>query len=161
YAADVILQLGVHEFGDQFKERSIEIAKARHQFHYRGTHHFSIVGRGEEGLRGARGQRPPGLHVYPSVPTLLTHLSYRAPERESARASVPLGTAALTTPRRSVPGLVGPPRRAAEAHAVTLRFLLAEKGDALLVSFRESEPEIRELARRVFPGADVSRLHIL
>ena len=77
YAADVILQLGVHEFGDQFKERSIEITKARHQFHYRGTHHFSIVGRNEGRLRGARGQRPPGIHVYPSVPTLLSYLSYR------------------------------------------------------------------------------------
>jgi KaiC/GvpD/RAD55 family RecA-like ATPase len=162
YAADVILQLGYHAFGDQFKERSIEITKARHQFYYRGTHHFSIVGRNEGRLRGARGQRPPGIHVYPSVPTLLSHLAYRDDGGVPAPAtSVPFGLADLSIPAGSVCGLIGPPRRVTTAHWLALRFLLAEEGHGLLVSFRESEADLRAIARRWFPAADAERLHVL
>jgi KaiC/GvpD/RAD55 family RecA-like ATPase len=162
YAADVILQLGYHAFGDQFKERSIEITKARHQFYYRGTHHFSIVGRNEGRLRGARGQRPPGIHVYPSVPTLLSHLAYRDDGGVPGPAtSVPFGLADLSIPAGSVCGLIGPPRRVTTAHWLALRFLLAEEGDGLLVSFRESEADLRAISRRWFPAADAERLHVL
>jgi len=161
YAADVILQLGYHAFGDQFKERSIEITKARHQFYYRGTHHFSIVGRNEGRLRGARGQRPPGIHVYPSVPTLLSHLAYRDGATPAPASSVPFGLADLFVPAGSVSGLVGLPRRVTTAHWLALRFLLAEAGDGLLVSFRESEADLRAIARRWFPAAEAERLHVL
>jgi KaiC/GvpD/RAD55 family RecA-like ATPase len=162
YAADVIIQLGYHAFGDQFKERSIEITKARHQFYYRGTHHFSIVGRNEGRLRGARGQRPPGIHVYPSVPTLLSHLAYRDDGGVSGPATnVPFGLADLSIPAGSVCGLIGPPRRVTTAHWLALRFLLAEEGDGLLVSFRESEADLRAIARRWFSAADAERLHVL
>lgn len=162
YAADVIVQLGYHAFGDQFKERSIEITKARHQFYYRGTHHFSIVGRNEGRLRGARGQRPPGIHVYPSVPTLLSHLAYRDDGGAPAPAtSVPFGLADLSIPAGSVSGLVGLPRRVTTAHWLALRFLLAEEGDGLLVSFRESEADLRAIARRWFPADQADRLHVL
>ncbi len=160
YAADVIIQLGYHEVADQFKERSIEIAKARHQFYFRGTHHFSIVGRNEGVLRGGRGQRPPGIHVYPSVPTLLSYLGYRGAPPD-AGAPVPFGLADLTIPGGSVTGLVGPPRRATTAHRLALRFLLAEPAVGLLVSLRESEKELREVARRWFPPADAERLHVI
>jgi KaiC/GvpD/RAD55 family RecA-like ATPase len=160
YAADVILQLGYHEVAAQFKERSIEIAKARHQFYFRGTHHFSIVGRNEGELRGGRGRRPPGVHVYPSVPTLLSHLGYRGPP-ENAGSTVPFGVADLTIPAGSVSGLVGPPRRGRTAHALALRFLLAEPGTGILISLRERERELREFARRAVPEADRDRVHVM
>jgi KaiC/GvpD/RAD55 family RecA-like ATPase len=162
YAADVIVELGYHVFGDQFKERSIEIAKARHQFYYRGTHHFSIVGRNEGRLRGARGQRPPGIHVYPSVPTLLSYLSYRDGSKVPPPAvGVPFGLADLTIPAGSVCGVMGQPRRASTAHWLALRFLLAEPGAGLLISFRETEPELRAVASRWLTPAELSRLHVL
>jgi KaiC/GvpD/RAD55 family RecA-like ATPase len=162
YAADVIVHLGYHAFGDQFKERSIEIAKARHQFYYRGTHHFSIVGRNEGRLRGARGQRPPGIHVYPSVPTLLSHLAYRdGGAAPAATESVPFGLPDLSIPAGSVSGLVGPPQRAIAAHRLALRFLLAEPADGLLISFRESEPDLRAVASKWLAREELERLQIL
>ncbi len=155
YAADVIVQLGYHPVGDQFKERSIEITKARHQFYYRGTHHFSIVGRNEGELRGARGARPTGIHVYPSVPTLLSHLDYQAQQDGTAKRadpppSVPFGIADLQIPAGSVSGLIGPPRRASTAHWLALKFLLAGQGTALLISLRETREELLAAARRWF-----------
>jgi len=161
YAADVIIHLGYHAFGDQFKERSIEIAKARHQFYYRGTHHFSIVGRNEGRLRGARGQRPPGIHVYPSVPTLLSHLAYRDGGRPTAAENVPFGLSNFAIPAGSVSGIVGPPQRAIAAHRLALRFLLAEPASGLLISFRESEADLREVARRWLSPAELDRFHVL
>jgi hypothetical protein len=160
YAADVIIQLGYHEVADQFKERSLEIAKARHQFYFRGTHHFSIVGRNEGVLRGGRGERPPGLHVYPSVATLLSHLGYRRGEAGGGEP-VPFGLEDLTIPGGSVTGLVGPPRRATTAHRLALRFLLADEDVGLLISLRESERELREVARRWFEPKQAERLEVL
>jgi KaiC/GvpD/RAD55 family RecA-like ATPase len=160
FAADVIVALGYHEVADQFKERSIEIAKARHQFYFRGTHHFSIVGRNEGVLRGGRGQRPPGIHVYPSVPTLLSYLAYRGAPPDAGRP-VSFGLADLTIPSGSVSGLVGPPRRATTAHRLALRFLLAERDAGLLISLRESDRELREVARRWSAPQDAERLHVL
>jgi KaiC/GvpD/RAD55 family RecA-like ATPase len=161
YAADVIVQLGYHQVADQFKERSIEIAKARHQFYFRGTHHFSIAGRNEGGeLRGGRGQRPPGIHVYPSVPTILSHLGYRG-AAPATSGPVRFGVADLTIPAGSTTGLVGPPRRATTAHRILLDFLLAEQDLGLLISFRESERELRESARRWIEPERAQRLHVL
>ena len=160
YAADVIINLGYHEVADQFKERQIEIAKARHQFYFRGTHHFSIVGRNEGELRGGRGKRPPGLHVYPSVPTLLSHLGYRAAPKNAGQ-TVRFGVADLTIPAGSVSGLVGPPLRATTAHRLALEFLLAEEGDGLLVSFRENGHEHLDAAPRGLTPAQRQRLHVL
>jgi len=160
YAADVIIQLGYHEVADQFKERSIEIAKARHQFYFRGTHHFSIVGRNEGVLRGGRGQRLPGVHVYPSVATLLSYLGYRGTPPD-AGSPVPFGLADLTIPCGSVSGLVGPPRRATIAHRLALRFLLADRDVGLLISLRESERELREVANEWFAPAEAERLHVI
>ena len=160
YAADVILELGYHEIGDQFKERSIEIAKARHQFYYRGAHHFSIVGRNEGVLFGARGARPPGIHVYPSVPTLLSHLDYeqtKKKERVPPKTVVPFGVGELTVPHGSVSGLIGPPSRATTAHWLALKFLLAGKGNGLLISLRETREELQAVAREWF-GDEAERI---
>lgn len=162
YAADVILQLGYHAVGDQFKERSLEVLKARHQFYYRGAHHFSIVGRNEGVLRGARGARPTGIHVYPSVPTLLSHLDYLQADvaRPSPPSAVPFGLADLHVPHGSVSGLIGPPSAATSAHWLALRFLLAGGGRGLLVSLRETREELLAVAREWF-GEQASRLDVV
>ncbi|MSR47629.1 MAG: hypothetical protein EXS13_11300 [Planctomycetes bacterium] len=159
YAADVIIELGYHQVGDQFKERSIEISKARHQFYYRGAHHFSIVGRNEGVLFGGRGARPPGLHVYPSVPTLLSHLDYlqSKEERVAPRAPIPFGVGDLHVPHGSVTGLIGPPARATTAHWLALKFLLAGERDGLLISLRETREELAAVAKEWF-GADSDRV---
>ena len=162
YAADVIIELGYHQVGDQFKERSIEIAKARHQFYYRGAHHFSIVGRNEGELFGARGERPTGIHVYPSVPTLLSHLDYEHSKKEkpSHPVTIPFGIADLNVPHGSVSGLVGPPSRATTAHWLALRFLLAGRRNGLLISLRETREELQAVARAWF-GEEASRLDFI
>ncbi len=162
YAADVIIELGYHRVGDQFKERSIEIAKARHQFYYRGAHHFSIVGRNEGVLFGGRGARPPGVHVYPSVPTLLSHLDYQQSKqaRAAPRPPIPFGLDDLHVPHGSVTGLIGPPSRATTAHWLALRFLLAGSGTGLLITLRETRDELAAVAREWF-GDAANRLAII
>ncbi|MFO0981202.1 MAG: ATPase domain-containing protein [Planctomycetota bacterium] len=153
YAADVIIQLGYHRFGDHFKERSIEILKARHQFYYRGTHHFSIVGRSAENqLRGARGQRAPGIHIYPSVPTLLSWIQYNTPAVAPAQAFLPMGFGGLRVLEHSANGLLGNVRSAEETLGLGLKFLSStEHGSSLVISLKETRLEIENLVERRFP----------
>jgi KaiC/GvpD/RAD55 family RecA-like ATPase len=159
YAADVIIQLGYHHFGDHFKERSIEILKARHQFYYRGTHHFSIVGRStDHALRGARGQRSPGIHIYPSVPTLLSWIQYNTAAVDPPTKFVPLGFGGLRVLEHSANGLIGGIRGAKEDLGLGIAFLLAaEQGKTLLISLKETRSEIDSLIQTRFPKLDVER----
>ncbi len=72
-STDVLIQLSFQDSGHSFRERTIEIVKARHQYYYRGKHHFSIAGKGrQEVILGARGERGPGAHLYSSVPAQLS-----------------------------------------------------------------------------------------
>ncbi|KPL24646.1 MAG: hypothetical protein AMJ75_03330 [Phycisphaerae bacterium SM1_79] len=75
YAADIVLRLGVHTYESSYRQRFIEIVKAKNQFYYRGRHHFSIVSEQED---GGGGDRPPinevGLVIYPSVAAQLAWL---------------------------------------------------------------------------------------
>ncbi|MEZ5987996.1 MAG: ATPase domain-containing protein [Planctomycetota bacterium] len=72
-STDVILHLSLEDIGT-FKSRTLEIRKARHQYYYRGKHQFSIAGRAirRDLYLGARGERGPGVHVYPSVAAQLS-----------------------------------------------------------------------------------------
>ncbi|MEO0479466.1 MAG: ATPase domain-containing protein [Planctomycetota bacterium] len=74
FSTDLYIQLGFATNQSLFKTRTIEIQKARHQYYYRGPHDFSIAGRGvkRDTYLGARNERGPGLHIYPSVPALLS-----------------------------------------------------------------------------------------
>ena len=74
FSTDVLIRLAYQEELQSFKARTIEIVKARHQYHYRGLHHFSIAGRGmnRDIYLGARNERGPGLHIYPSVAAQLS-----------------------------------------------------------------------------------------
>lgn len=72
-STDVLINLSFYDSA-LFKSRSIEILKARHQYYYRGKHHFSIAGKGvnRELYLGARSERGPGVHIYPSVAAQLS-----------------------------------------------------------------------------------------
>jgi KaiC/GvpD/RAD55 family RecA-like ATPase len=73
-STDVLIQLAFQDGGHNFRERTIEVLKARHQYYYRGKHHFSIAGmsKQQELVLGARGERGPGAHLYASVPAQLS-----------------------------------------------------------------------------------------
>ncbi len=80
FSTDVLIRLAFQEQLDAFKARTIEIVKARHQYYYRGPHHFSIAGRGinRDIYLGARNERGPGIHIYPSVAAQLSITRDRA-----------------------------------------------------------------------------------
>lgn len=80
FSTDVLLRLDFLEEGNGFKARSIEILKARHQYYYRGKHHYSIAGRDVQRdiYLGARNERGPGVHIYPSVAAQLSITRDRA-----------------------------------------------------------------------------------
>jgi KaiC/GvpD/RAD55 family RecA-like ATPase len=87
FSTDLLIRLAFLDQLDAFKARTIEILKARHQYYYRGKHHFSIAGRGitRDIYLGARNERGPGIHIYPSVPAQLSiardRAEFRAPQR--------------------------------------------------------------------------------
>ncbi|NLH16861.1 MAG: hypothetical protein GX455_09800 [Phycisphaerae bacterium] len=77
YAADIVIQLGIRNYPIQYRERVLEIIKAKNQYYYRGQHHFSIVGQtGKMGGTGGRlGEKERGIVIYPSVATQLSKLA--------------------------------------------------------------------------------------
>ncbi|MCC6672511.1 MAG: hypothetical protein IT458_15710 [Planctomycetes bacterium] len=81
FSTDLLVQLSFHGEREEFKARTLEIVKARHQYYYRGRHHFSIAGRGitRDTYLGARNERGPGIHIYPSVAAQLSIARDRAP----------------------------------------------------------------------------------
>jgi RecA/RadA recombinase len=44
YAADIVIRLGIKVFDNGYRERSLEIVKAKNQPYRRGRHHFTIEG---------------------------------------------------------------------------------------------------------------------
>jgi len=100
YAADLAIRLGVRTYPIGYRERYLEIVKAKNQFYYRGMHHFSIVDRDQ----GDRAELKPedrrvGLIVYPSLSTQLSRLRDEAkkpkPDSEASHAHLGLGIESL------------------------------------------------------------------
>jgi hypothetical protein len=87
-----MLHLSFREEATDFKARAIEISKARHQYYYRGVHHFSIAGRGitRDVYLGARNERGPGIHIYPSVAAQLSMARDEAQFTVPARGDTPI-----------------------------------------------------------------------
>ncbi len=158
-STDVLIHLAFED-STRFKSRSIEILKARHQYYYRGKHHFSIAGKGvnRQLYLGARGERGPGTHIYPSVAAQLSIA------RDESHLAVP--------PRGSEVIGFGSPEIHAAFHkgtgpaALSSTILLAEPGTrytgfalrfladavskhegALLVSTKEDEDAILRVCR--------------
>ncbi len=168
FSTDMMLHLSFREEATDFKVRVIEILKARHQYYYRGSHQFSIAGRGiqRDVYLGARNERGPGLHIYPSVATQLSMARDQAQFRVPRRGSEPLdlGHSDLAAAFREGEGpaavsssvlLAEPGTRATY---LSLRFLAAglRAGErVLLVSTREDRDAIRRICRREKALADI------
>lgn len=158
-STDVLVHLAFHDSA-LFKSRSIEILKARHQYYYRGAHHFSIAGKGvnRELYLGARSERGPGTHVYPSIAAQLSiardESQLRVPRR--GETVISLGPPQIATAFR---GSTGPTK-------LSSTIVLAEPGTrytgfalsflargvetdevGLLVSTKEDEDAILRICR--------------
>ncbi len=83
YAADATIRLGNTVLKGGFRERTLEIIKARDQYYRRGCHHFTIRGYKPGGMGGpsaTEDQTATGIIVFPSMPTQQHRMS-----REGAR----------------------------------------------------------------------------
>jgi len=161
FSTDLMLFLSFREEATDFKVRALEIGKARNQYYYRGVHHFSIAGRGQnrDVYLGARSERGPGIHVYPSVAAQLSMARDQAQFTVPPRGDRPidlghpdLGRAFLndTGPAHlsSTILLAEPGTRAT---FLALRFLAAglRAGERVLfVSTREDRDSIRRICER-------------
>lgn len=161
FSTDLMLHLSFREEATDFKARAIEISKARHQYHYRGVHHFSIAGRGitRDVYLGARNERGPGIHIYPSVAAQLSMARDQAQFTVPPRGDVPID---LGHPDLHAAFLhdTGPAARSStillaepgtRATFLALRFLAAglRAGERVLfVSTREDRDAIRRICQR-------------
>lgn len=174
FSTDVLLRLDFVEEGNGFKARTIEILKARHQYYYRGRHHYSIAGRDVQRdiYLGARNERGPGVHIYPSVAAQLSITRDRAGFHVPRRGElIDLGHPAFTAPFLSGTGPAARSSTVLLAEPGTrytflaLRFLAAASRTGehtLLVSTKEDRDALhricnRESAMRAAALADAGR----
>jgi KaiC/GvpD/RAD55 family RecA-like ATPase len=161
FSTDLMLHLSFREEATDFKARAIEISKARHQYYYRGVHHFSIAGRGitRDVYLGARNERGPGIHIYPSVAAQLSMARDQAQFTVPARGdeAIDLGHPQLNAAfqRETGPALRSSTVLLAEpgtrATFLALRFLAAglrRSERVLFVSTREDRDAIRRICQR-------------
>jgi KaiC/GvpD/RAD55 family RecA-like ATPase len=161
FSTDLMLHLSFREEATDFKVRAIEISKARHQYYYRGVHHFSIAGRGitRDVYLGARNERGPGIHIYPSVAAQLSMARDEAQFAVPSRGDTPIELGHPDLNRAFLDGS-GPTRHSStillaepgtRATLLALRFLAKglELGErALFVSTREDRDAIRRICQR-------------
>ncbi len=161
FSTDLMLHLSFREEATDFKVRVLEIQKARHQYYYRGVHHFSIAGRGitRDIYLGARNERGPGIHVYPSVAAQLSMARDQAEFSVPRRGDEPIDLGHPDVNRAFVGG-TGPTARSStvllsepgmRATFLALRFLAAglRIGErTLFVSTREDRDAIRRICLR-------------
>lgn len=161
FSTDLMLHLAFREERTDFKVRAIEISKARHQYYYRGVHQFSIAGRGitRDVYLGARNERGPGIHIYPSVAAQLSMARDQAQFSVPPRGETPIELGHPDLNRAFLDGS-GPTRHSStillaepgtRATLLALRFLAKgiELGErALFVSTREDRDAIRRICQR-------------
>ena len=161
FSTDLMLHLAFREEATNFMVRAIEIRKARHQYYYRGVHHFSIAGRGitRDVYLGARNERGPGIHIYPSVAAQLSMARDEAQFSVPPRGDAPIDLGHPDLQRAFLEGS-GPTARSStillgepgtRATYLALRFLACavEAGErALFVSTREDRDAIRRICQR-------------
>jgi len=80
YAADIVIRLGTQTHAMGFRDRFIEIVKAKNQFYHRGKHHCTISSRKHQPHT-----KEAGLVIYPSVATQLTWLDEKRREIDRDR----------------------------------------------------------------------------
>lgn len=158
-STDVLIRLSFEDTA-RFKARSIEIMKARHQYYYRGRHHFSIAGKGVNRslYLGARSERGPGTHIYPSLAAQLSlardESQLRVPPRGQDAIAIgpPETTAAFrngTSPGRlSSTVVLAEPGTRYTGYALSWLARGIDDGEAgLLVSTKEDADAIRRICK--------------
>ena len=160
FSTDLLIRLGFEELSG-FKARILEIQKARHQYYYRGTHQFSIAGRDLQRDRylGARNERGPGIHIYPSVAAQLSiardHSEFAVPPRGTE--PIDLGHRDLHAAFRNDTGPTAGSSTVLLAEPGTrytylaLRFLMAGRQNGektLMVSTREDPDALARICQR-------------
>ncbi len=161
FSTDILIRLSFGTFRNDFKARMLEIEKARHQYYYRGAHHFSIVGKDirRDQFLGARSEKGPGVHIYPSIPAQLSLLRDAAYHKRPPRGPDPLdyGIPALDkalsggggpTVRTSTVLLAEPGTPATEAALFFAAAGVAKGEKAFFVSTREDLDSLRRICRR-------------
>lgn len=169
-STDLLIQLSFQEEKGIFKARHMEIAKARHQYYYRGAHHFSIAGLGmkRDFYLGARNERGPGVHIYPSMAAQLSmardKAGFTVPKRgneaiDMGHPDINLAFGdGLRPPHGSSTVLLAEP--GTRYTYLALRFLAAEKdrdAPTLMVSTQED----RDALRRICAAEQALRPHAL
>jgi KaiC/GvpD/RAD55 family RecA-like ATPase len=161
FSTDLMIHLSFREEPPDFKARAIEISKARHQYYYRGVHHFSIAGRGitRDVYLGARNERGPGIHIYPSVAAQLSMARDQAQFTVLPRGDDPIDLGHPDLNASFLRG-TGPALRSStillsepgtRATLLALRFLAAglRRGERVLfVSTREDRDALRRICQR-------------
>lgn len=72
YAADIVIRLSAREsLPRKYRERDLEVIKARHQSYRRGRHAISIYNKNDLDHETGRGVPAPGIVVWPSIATQL------------------------------------------------------------------------------------------
>ena len=87
YAADIVVRLGLTVFNLHYRERSIEIIKAKNQGYRRGRHHFSIRATGKVVDKGMN----PGMVIYLSLATQLFQMSNHSSANRGGASQVAHG----------------------------------------------------------------------
>lgn len=161
FSTDLLIHLSFQEEHGNFKVRALEIAKARHQYYYRGAHHFSIAGKGitRDVYLGARNERGPGIHIYPSVAAQLSIARDQAGFQVPRRGETPidLGHPDLNDAFKDGTGpghnsstvLLAEP--GIRSTLMALRFLAAGRRadeSVLMISTREDRDAIRRICQR-------------
>lgn len=179
FSTDLLIRLAYQDDAAHFKARTLEILKARHQYYYRGLHHFSIVGRdiNRDLYLGARSERGPGIHIYPSVPAQLSIVRdskrYVVPKR--GQQPIDLGIGELNAAFRDGTGptrlsstvlLAEPGTRYTVFALHYLAAALRADEPSILVSTKEDQDAILRICRRnrglegCFLGTDGEFRHV-
>lgn len=180
FAADIVIRLGIRTYSTEYRERFIQIVKAKHQFYFRGKHHFSIVS-GHGGGRLQEKRR--GIVVYPSIPMQLSLLKKNENRHDGNTQRLTLGIPLLdkkieeAIPLRDADshGYIRPCTNSvlvcdldAMATIIGLHFALkgglqsgaSADGRGIVISFKHKHADIRGIAERFFSGEIDGKLGI-
>ncbi len=166
FSTDVLLRLSFLDQPGDFKARSLEIFKARHQYYYRGAHHFSIAGRGIDRniYLGARSERGPGIHIYPSIAAQLSMArdshAFTVPQRGNDPINMGHPDFLSSFQSETGPGAGSSTVLLAEPGTrytyLALRFLAAgcaNNEETLMISTKEDQEAIHRICQREGPLA--------
>jgi KaiC/GvpD/RAD55 family RecA-like ATPase len=148
FAADLLIRLGVTTHGG-YRERFLEIVKAKNQFHYRGKHHFAIVSR-DGGGRHDSAPRAYGIVIAPSVASQLSMVRARAGNPIDASTPVELDIEGLLPDKGKLklnPGSVSVlvSDQGVKATRIAITLANSQEARACYISFANTSEQLESL----------------